>query len=59
MPVSGRDGSLAHLRALGVKRLVYIHINNTNPMQIEGSPENRAVLAAGAEVGFDGREILL
>jgi pyrroloquinoline quinone biosynthesis protein B len=59
MPVSGRDGSLARLRALGVKRLVYIHINNTNPMQIEGSPENSAVRAAGAEVGFDGREILL
>jgi pyrroloquinoline quinone biosynthesis protein B len=59
MPVAGEDGSLARLKALGVSRLIYIHINNTNPMQVEGSPEHAAVLAAGAEVGFDGQEILL
>ena len=59
MPVSGHDGSLARLKALGVKRLIYIHINNTNPMQVEGSPEHKAVLAAGAEIGFDGQEILI
>jgi pyrroloquinoline quinone biosynthesis protein B len=59
IPVAGEDGSLARLKALGVKRLIYIHINNTNPMQVEGSPEHALVLAAGAEVGFDGQEILL
>lgn len=59
MPVAGEDGSLARLKALGVKRLVYIHINNTNPMQVEGSPVHAAVLAAGAEVGFDGQEFLI
>jgi len=57
MPVGGPDGSLVALKAIGVKRLIYIHINNTNPMLIEGSPENEAVRAAGAEVGFDGQEI--
>jgi pyrroloquinoline quinone biosynthesis protein B len=57
MPVGGPDGSLVALKAIGVKRLIYIHINNTNPMLIEGSPENEAVHAAGAEVGFDGQEI--
>jgi pyrroloquinoline quinone biosynthesis protein B len=59
MPVGGPDGSLAALKGLGVKRLIYIHINNTNPMLIEGSPEHEAVLAAGAEVGFDGQEVEL
>ena len=59
MPVSGPDGSLATLKALGVKRLIYVHINNTNPMLIEGSPEHDEVHAAGAEVGFDGQEIEL
>jgi pyrroloquinoline quinone biosynthesis protein B len=59
IPVGGRDGSLAALRSLGIKRLVYIHINNTNPMLIEGSIENETVRAAGAEVGFDGQAIEL
>ncbi len=59
MPVSGDDGSLAALKSLGVKRLVYTHMNNTNPMLIDGSAQYRAVLAAGAEVGFDGMEIAL
>ena len=57
MPVGGEDGSLAALKALDVKRLIYVHINNTNPMLIAGSPEHEAVGAAGAEVGFDGQEI--
>jgi pyrroloquinoline quinone biosynthesis protein B len=57
IPVGGPDGSLAKLTALGVKRLIYIHVNNTNPMLIEGSPEHAAVSAAGGEVGHDGQEI--
>lgn len=59
MPVSGADGSLALLLELGIERLVYTHMNNTNPMLIEGSPEHRAVVAAGAEVARDGLEITL
>ena len=59
MPVGGADGSLAALKQLGVKRLVYTHMNNTNPMLIEGSDQHRAVVAAGAEVGQDGLEIAL
>ncbi len=57
LPVSGKDGSLARLRAAGVKRAVYVHINNTNPMLIDGSPEARAVAAAGYAVGHDGMEV--
>lgn len=57
LPVSGEDGSLARLRAAGVKRAVYVHINNTNPMLIDGSPEAEAVAAAGYAVGYDGMEV--
>ena len=61
MPIDGADGSLAalvELKALG-KRLIYIHINNTNPILIDGSPERRRVEDAGFEVARDGLEIKL
>ena len=38
---------------------IYIHINNTNPMLIDGSPERAGVEAAGWEVAYDGMEIVL
>jgi pyrroloquinoline quinone biosynthesis protein B len=33
---------------------VYTHINNTNPMLIEDSPERAEVEGAGLVVGMDG-----
>jgi pyrroloquinoline quinone biosynthesis protein B len=57
MPVSGPDGSLQSLAAVGVPRVVYVHMNNTNPMLIAGSNERLAVEAAGFAVGYDGMEI--
>jgi pyrroloquinoline quinone biosynthesis protein B len=59
MPAGGADGSLAALADLGIERLVYTHMNNTNPMLIDGSDEHQAILAAGAETGYDGLEIEL
>jgi pyrroloquinoline quinone biosynthesis protein B len=62
MPIDGADGSLAALAGLpsGLgKRRIYIHINNTNPIMIDGSPQRRAVEAAGWEVAEDGLEIIL
>lgn len=59
MPVGGVDGSLAALTGMRIKRLVYTHMNNTNPMLIDGSDEHQAVIAAGAETGYDGLEIEL
>jgi pyrroloquinoline quinone biosynthesis protein B len=56
MPIDGRDGSLAALADLNGRR-IYIHINNTNPILIEGSPEHRQVLAAGWTIAEDGMEI--
>jgi pyrroloquinoline quinone biosynthesis protein B len=56
MPVGGPDGTLAALAGLGRRRIL-IHINNTNPILIEGSPQRRAVEAAGFEVAEDGMRI--
>jgi pyrroloquinoline quinone biosynthesis protein B len=58
MPIDGADGSLAALSGLG-KRRIYIHINNTNPILVDGSDERRMVEAAGWDVAADGMEIRL
>lgn len=57
IPISGPMGSLEPLRSIaanGRTRVVYCHINNTNPVLVEGSVERRAVEAAGIAVGADG-----
>jgi pyrroloquinoline quinone biosynthesis protein B len=58
MPLDGPDGTLAALAGLGGRRIL-THINNTNPILIEGSPQRRKVEAAGFEVAHDGMEIVL
>jgi pyrroloquinoline quinone biosynthesis protein B len=58
MPIDGAGGSLAALAGLGGRR-IYLHINNTNPILIDGSPERRRVEEAGFEVAADGLEITL
>jgi pyrroloquinoline quinone biosynthesis protein B len=58
MPVDGAGGSLEALQGLSARRL-YIHINNTNPILVDGSPERRRVEAAGIDVAEDGMEIVL
>jgi pyrroloquinoline quinone biosynthesis protein B len=54
LPISGPEGSLAVLSELSCAQKVYTHINNTNPMLIEWSPEHAAVEGAGMIVGMDG-----
>jgi pyrroloquinoline quinone biosynthesis protein B len=54
LPVSGPTGSLERLRTLPSRHRVYTHINNTNPMLIEDSPERACVEEAGLLVGADG-----
>ena len=58
MPIDGADGSLAAVAGIKARR-IYIHLNNTNPVLIEDSPERRRVEAAGWEVAYDGMEIML
>jgi pyrroloquinoline quinone biosynthesis protein B len=57
LPVGGEDGSLRRLGDLGIGRTIYVHLNNTNPMLLEDSPEYRAVTARGIEIAVDGMEL--
>jgi pyrroloquinoline quinone biosynthesis protein B len=57
MNMSGPNGTMAAFADLGVKRKVFIHINNSNPALREGSPERAAVEASGWEVAYDGMAI--
>lgn len=59
LPVGGPGGSLELLSTLPVRRRYYTHVNNTNPILREGSPERRAVEARGWAVAEDGLEIVL
>jgi pyrroloquinoline quinone biosynthesis protein B len=59
LPLSGPDGTLAALERLDRPRKVLVHINNTNPILLEDSPEREAVRGAGVEVAYDGLEIEL
>jgi pyrroloquinoline quinone biosynthesis protein B len=53
-PISGPNGSLAHIARLPARHKVYTHLNNTNPILLEHSPERKHVTGAGMEVGMDG-----
>jgi pyrroloquinoline quinone biosynthesis protein B len=57
--MAGRDGSIAAFRSLDVKRRIFVHINNSNPVLRGDGPERAEVEAAGWEVAFDGMEIRL
>jgi len=57
MPITGPGSSLELLTALPVQRKIYVHINNTNPILIEGAAEREAVERAGFDVAADGMEI--
>ena len=59
VPLSGPDGTLATLARLERPRKALVHINNTNPILLEDSPEREAVLRADVEVADDGLEIEL
>src|ERR1700736_5056374 len=58
MPIDGSGGSLQALEGLRARR-IYIHINNTNPILVEGSPERAHVTSQGWEVAEDGLEVAL
>jgi pyrroloquinoline quinone biosynthesis protein B len=59
VPLSGPGGTLEALARLQEPRKVLVHINNTNPILLEDSPEREAVLRAGVEVAYDGLEVQL
>jgi pyrroloquinoline quinone biosynthesis protein B len=57
LPVGGPGGSFDIVAGLPTRRKIYFHINNTNPMLIDGSPPRRQVESRGVEVGRDGLEL--
>jgi len=58
MPLDGEGGIISALGSLKGRRIL-THINNTNPILIDGSAERHKVEAAGFEVAEDGMEIVL
>ena len=59
MSMSGTNGSMAGLEGLQIGRLVFIHINNSNPVLLPDSAQRRTAEAAGWEVPYDGMAINL
>jgi pyrroloquinoline quinone biosynthesis protein B len=57
LPIDGPDGSLAQLRTLGVRRTIYVHMNNTNQILLKDAPERRIVEDSGMQVATDGLEV--
>jgi pyrroloquinoline quinone biosynthesis protein B len=60
LPQSGANGMLEWLGRLPVAtRKILIHINNTNPILDESSPESTLLRRSGVETARDGMEIAL
>jgi pyrroloquinoline quinone biosynthesis protein B len=59
LPQSGSGGMIEVLSAYTHPRKVLIHINNTNPILDEDSPERRRLVEAGIELAYDGMDIVL
>jgi pyrroloquinoline quinone biosynthesis protein B len=59
VPLSGSGGSIEAFVRLERPRVILVHINNTNPILLERSPERDAVLRAGVEIAHDGLEVEL
>lgn len=57
VPIDGVGGSLELLSPLPIRRKVYLHINNTNPILLEDSPQRRILDRHGMEVAVDGLEL--
>ena len=56
---SGKGGIMDTLGKLDKPRKILIHINNTNPILDEDSPEHAQLKQAGIEVSYDGMDISL
>jgi pyrroloquinoline quinone biosynthesis protein B len=59
MSVADPRGTIESFRDLDVRRKVFIHINNSNPILLDDSPERAIAARAGWEVAYDGMEIVL
>jgi pyrroloquinoline quinone biosynthesis protein B len=59
LPQSGPGGMISVMDGLSKPRKILIHINNTNPILVEDSPERAQLTAHGIEVAYDGMEVQL
>ncbi|GJD79168.1 pyrroloquinoline quinone biosynthesis protein PqqB [Methylobacterium gregans] len=59
VPMRGEGGAVEALADVALGRRVFVHINNTNPVLIEDSPERAEIAAAGWTVAHDGLELSL
>lgn len=59
MSVSGPDGTIAAFARIAVERKILIHINNSNPILLDDSPERAIAENAGWEIAFDGMAVTL
>ncbi len=59
MSLIGKGGTLEAFADLAVERKILIHINNTNPLLVDDSPERAQAQAAGWEVAYDGMAFAL
>jgi pyrroloquinoline quinone biosynthesis protein B len=57
-PLTGEGGTLTRLAGLG-PRTILIHINNSNPILLDGSPQRALARDHGVEVAHDGLEVEL
>jgi pyrroloquinoline quinone biosynthesis protein B len=59
VPIAGAGGSLDALSDIDVPVRIYVHVNNTNPVLVEGAIERRTVEQAGWTVATDGMTLAL
>lgn len=57
--ISGTNGSIACLASTNIQNRIFIHINNTNPVLCDDSPQAAFVRAHGWEIAYDGMEVSL
>lgn len=58
IPISGPGGSLTRLSHLSIRK-IYTHVNNTNPILDETSPQRREAETAGWEIAEDGMDFIV
>lgn len=59
LALAEEQGLMTLLAALPASRKILIHINNTNPILNEDSPQRRFLQQQGIEVSWDGMAIQL
>jgi pyrroloquinoline quinone biosynthesis protein B len=57
--MSGNCGAIQSLAGLDIDRKLFLHINNSNPAWLGGSPERQIAERAGWRIPADGTEIVL